>query len=57
MLMIDASYLLKLAKRCRDLEKTAMESEVIVQLRIWVTELGGMAEDSDFRAVQPEKAE
>jgi hypothetical protein len=57
MLMIDASYLLKLARQCRDLEKTAIESEVIEQLRIWATELAGMAEDSDFRAVQPEMAE
>ena len=30
--MKDASYLLKLARRCRDLEKTAIASEVIEQL-------------------------
>jgi hypothetical protein len=30
--MKDASYLLKLARRCRRLEKTAIESEVIEQL-------------------------
>jgi hypothetical protein len=57
MLMKDASYLLKLARRCRDLEKTAIAPEVIEQLRIWATELAGMAEDSEFRAVQPEMAE
>jgi hypothetical protein len=55
--MIDASHLLKLARRCRDLEKTAIESELIEQLRIWATELAGMAEDFEFRAVHPEMAE
>ena len=55
--MKDASYLLKLARRCRDLEKTAIESEVIEQLGIWATELAEMAEDSEPRAVQPEMAE
>jgi hypothetical protein len=57
MLMKDESYLLKLARRCRDLEKTAIAPEVIEQLRIWATELAGMAEDSEFRAVQPDMAE
>ena len=56
-LMKDASYLLKLARRCRDLEKTAIASEVIEQLRIWTTELAEMAECSEPRAAQPEMAE
>jgi hypothetical protein len=55
--MKDVSYFLKLAKRCRDLVKTALEPEVVEQLRIWATELAGMAEDSESRAVQPEMAE
>ena len=55
--MKDESYLLKLARRCRDLEKTAIAPEVIEQLRIWATELAGMAEDSEFRAVKPDMAE
>jgi hypothetical protein len=57
MRMKDASYFFNLAKRCRDLEKTAIELEAIEQLRIWATELAGMAESSEPRAVQPEMAE
>jgi hypothetical protein len=57
MLMKEAIYLLKLERRCRDLEKTAIEPGVIEQLRIWATELAEMAEDSESRAVQPEMAE
>jgi hypothetical protein len=49
MLMKVASYLLKLAARCRDLGKTAVEPDVIEQLRIWATELAKMAEDSESR--------
>jgi hypothetical protein len=41
--MKDVSYLLKLAGRCQDLEKTAIAPEVVEQLRIWATELTGMA--------------
>jgi hypothetical protein len=55
--MTDASSLLKLARRCRDLEKTAIASEVVDQIRIWATELAGMAEDSESRAVQAEMAD
>jgi hypothetical protein len=55
--MKDASYLLKLARRCRDLEKTVIEPEIIEQLRIWATELAEIAEDSESRAVQPEMAD
>jgi hypothetical protein len=55
--MKDASSLLKLARRCRDLEKTAIVSEVVEQLRMWATELAGMAEDSGSRAVQAEMAD
>ena len=57
MLMKDASSLLKLVRRCRDLEKTAIAPEVVEQLRIWATELAGMAEDSESRAVQAEMAD
>ena len=55
--MHDESHLLKLARRCRDLEKTAIEPEIIEQLRIWATELAGMAEDSKSQAVQLEMAD
>jgi len=47
----------ELATRCRDLEKTAIEPEVIEQLSIWATELAEMAEDLECRAVQHEMAE
>ena len=49
MLMNDDNHLLSLARRCLDLEKIAIEPEVIEQLRIWATEL---AEDLECRAVQ-----
>jgi hypothetical protein len=51
--MKDASSLLKLAGRCRDLEKTAIAPEVVEQLRIWATELAGMAEDSESGLFSP----
>ena len=57
MLIKDVSYLLKLAGRCQDLEKTAIAPEVVEQLRIWATELTGMAEDSKSQAVQLEMAD
>ena len=57
MLMQGVRYLLTLARRCRDFEKTAIEPEVIEQLRVWAIELAGMAEDFEPRAVQPEMAE
>jgi len=52
--MHDESHLLRLARRCRDLEKTAIEPEIIEQLRMWATEL---AEALECRAVQHEMAE
>ena len=55
--MKEASSLLKLAGRCRDLERTAIAPEVVEQLRIWATELAGMAEDSESGLVQPEMAD
>jgi hypothetical protein len=52
--MNNASYLLKLARRCRDLDKAAIEPEVMEQLRIWATELAEMAKDFESLAVPPE---
>jgi hypothetical protein len=57
MLMHDANYLCKLARRCRDLEKTAIEPEVIEQLRIWATELAEIAENVEPRPIEHEMAE
>ena len=39
------------------MEKTAIAPEVVEQLRIWATELTGMAEDSKSQAVQLEMAD
>ena len=55
--MQNVSYLWKLARQCRDLEKTVTESEVIEQLRIWATELAEIAEGMKGPSVQHEMAE
>ena len=55
--MQDARNFLKLARRCRELEKTAIEPEVVEQLRIWATELAEITVDLESRAVQHEMAE
>jgi len=55
--MHDANYLWNLARRCRDLGKTAIEPEIVEQLRIWATELAEIAEDTECRDVQHEMAE
>jgi hypothetical protein len=57
MLMQDANYFSNLARRCRDLGKTAVEPEIVEQLRIWATELAEIAEDMECRDVQHEMAE
>jgi hypothetical protein len=55
--MQDVSYLWKLARQCRDLEKTVTEPEVIEQLRIWATELDEITENLESRPVEHEMAE
>jgi hypothetical protein len=53
--MKDPSYLREQAKRCRTLSKTAIEPDVIEQLRVWEIELveeadmaeGGAAEEDE----------
>ena len=55
--MQDVSHLWKLARQCRDLEKTVTEPEVIEQLRIWATELAEIAENLESRPVEREMAE
>jgi hypothetical protein len=56
-MIMSVNYLLWLATRCRDLEATAIEPEVIEQLKIWATELAEMADDVECRAVQHGMAE
>ena len=55
--MRDVSHLLMLASQCRDLEKTAVEPEIIEQLGIWATELTKMVEDLECRTVEHGLAE
>ena len=57
MQMQDVSYLWKLARQCRDLEKTVTEPEVIEQLRIWATELDEITENLESQPVEHEMAE
>jgi hypothetical protein len=57
MLMKDANCFLQLARRCRELRKTATEEEVVEQLRIWTAELAEMAKSLECRAVQHEMAD
>ena len=55
--MQDVSYLWKLARQCRDLEKTVTEPEVIEQLRVWAAELAEITENLESRPVENEMAE
>ena len=56
--MKDINYLWKLARQCRDLEKTATAApEVIEQLRIWATELNEITENLESQPVEHEMAE
>jgi hypothetical protein len=41
--MHDSNYFSNLARRCRDLGKTAIEPAAIEQLRIWAAELAEIA--------------
>ena len=55
--MQDVSYLWKLARLCRDLEKIVTALEVIEQLRIWATELDEITKNLKSRPVEHELAE
>jgi hypothetical protein len=55
--MQGANHLWKLARRCRDLGKTAIEPEIIEQLTIWATELAEIAENSESGPVEHATAE
>jgi hypothetical protein len=50
------NHLRDLAGRCRALEKTAIDLEVIEQLKIWATELAEIAEGMEGSSVQHEMA-
>ena len=42
-------------RRCRALSKTAVEPEVIEQLRVWAVELAEEADREEWRAVEDEE--
>jgi hypothetical protein len=54
--MRNADYLRQQARRCRTLSKTAIEPEVIEQLRVWEVELAAEAELAEWRAGEREEA-
>jgi hypothetical protein len=54
--MQDANTFRKLVTQCRALEKTAIEPEVIEQLRVWAVELAEEAEGAGRRASAHEEA-
>jgi hypothetical protein len=43
------------ARKCRALSKTAVEPEVIEQLRVWAVELAEEAEQVDWREAEGEE--
>ena len=53
--MKDANSLRDQARRCRALSKTAVEPEVIEQLRVWAVELAEEADREEWRAVEDEE--
>jgi hypothetical protein len=52
MLMRDPDQLRERARRCRFLAKTAIELEVIEQLRVWSVELADEADAAERRAAE-----
>ena len=52
--MHDPNSLREQARRCRALSKTAVEPEVIEQLRVWAVELAEEADQAEWRAVEAE---
>jgi hypothetical protein len=54
MLMQDPNRLREQARRCRFLAKTAIEPEVIEQLRVWSVELADEADAAERQAAENE---
>lgn len=52
--MKNPNLLREQAKRCRHLSKTAIEPEVIEQLRVWAVELAEEAEQTEWSAAESE---
>jgi hypothetical protein len=53
--MNDPRSLREQARRCRSLSKTALEPEVIEQLRVWAVELAEEADQAEWRAAEREE--
>jgi len=54
--MREPSSLREQARKCRALSKTAIEPEVIEQLRVWAVELAEEAETAEWRTEEEETA-
>ena len=52
--MHDPNSLREQARRCRALSKTAVEPEVIEQLKVWSVELAEEADQAEWRAFEGE---
>ena len=52
--MNDPTSLREQARKCRALSKTAVEPEVVEQLRIWSVELAEEADQAEWRAFEGE---
>ena len=53
--MSDPEYLRRLAWRCRVVSKTAVETEVIEQMRVWAVDLAGEADRAERREIEEER--
>jgi len=53
--MHDPNSLREQARRCRALSKTAVEPEVIEQLRVWAVDLAEEADKAERRDVERER--
>ena len=53
--MHDSNSLREQARRCRVLSKTAVEPEVIEQLRVWAVDLAEEADQAERRDVERER--
>jgi len=51
----DANYLREQAKRCRALAKTAVEPDIIEQLRLWSVELADEADAVERQGAESEE--
>jgi hypothetical protein len=54
--MKDANYLREQARKCRALSKSAIEPEVIEQLRVWSVELADEADTVERRTAESDEA-